>query len=105
VNAWPAIIGAGLLALLFRASFILFADPKKFPHGFRIALAFVPPAVLAAIVLPGLIMPAGTLDISFANPRWLAGIAAFVVAAKWRGTLAPIAAGMAALWMLQSLLG
>ncbi|HEX4944174.1 MAG TPA: AzlD domain-containing protein [Usitatibacteraceae bacterium] len=105
MNAWTVIIGAGIVALLLRASFIVFADPHKFPHGFRVALGYVPPAVLAAIVVPGLAMPHGELDLSLANPRLLAGVAAFAIAARYRGTLAPIAIGMVVLWVLQAALG
>jgi branched-subunit amino acid transport protein len=104
MTQWIVIVGAGLATFLLRASFIVFADPQKFPHGFRIALAFVPPAVLAAIAVPGLVMPDGIFDLTTANPRWIAGAVAFAVALKARNTLAPIAVGMAALWMLQSLL-
>ena len=34
-----------------RASFLLFANPHRFPHAFRQSLTIVPPAVLAAIVI------------------------------------------------------
>jgi branched-subunit amino acid transport protein len=70
-----------------------------------VALAFVPASVLAAIVIPGLAMPLGTVDLSLANPRWLAGVAAVVVAMKVKNPLASIVAGMAALWGLQALGG
>jgi branched-subunit amino acid transport protein len=105
MNTWVVIVGAGVVTLLLRASFIVFADPHRFPHAFRVALAYVPPAVLAAIVIPGVAMPSGTLDFSLDNPRWLAAAAAFAVAMKFRTTLAPIAVGMAALWALQGLVG
>jgi branched-subunit amino acid transport protein len=104
VSTWIVIVGAGLIAFLLRASFIVFADPQKFPHAFRVALAFVPPAVLAAIVAPGLLMPQGAFDLTLANPRWLAGLVAIAVAATVRNALAAIAAGMAALWALQAVL-
>ena len=100
MSVWLAIVGVGLLTFLTRASFILFADPHKFPHAFRMALAFVPPAVLAAIVLPGLAMPEGALDLTLSNPRWIAGLVALVVAARTRNALATIGAGMAVLWLL-----
>jgi branched-subunit amino acid transport protein len=105
VSNWTVIIGAGLVALLLRASFIVFADPHRFPHAFRVALAYVPPAVLAAIVVPGIAMPLGAVDFSLSNPRLFAGVAALAVAARYRGTLAPIAAGMAVLWALQATIG
>jgi branched-subunit amino acid transport protein len=105
MSEWVVIVGAGVVTFLTRASFIVFADPHKFPHAFRVALAFVPAAVLAAIVLPGLAMPHGALDLSPANPRLLAGIAAVAVAFRVRNPLASIVAGMAVLWGLQALRG
>lgn len=100
---WIVIVGAGVVTFLTRASFIVFADPHRFPHALRVALAFVPAAVLAAIVVPGLAMPQGVLDLTLSNPRLLAGLAAMAVAMKVRNPLAAILAGMAALWGLQAL--
>ena len=103
MNEWLVIVGAGVVTFLTRASFIVFADPHKFPHAFRVALAFVPAAVLAAIVVPGLVMPQGTLDFTPSNPRLVAGLAAVAVAIKVRNPLVSIVAGMVALWGLQAL--
>jgi len=103
MTEWIVIVGAGVVTFLTRASFIVFADPHKFPHAFRVALAFVPAAVLAAIVVPGLVMPHGTMDFTPANPRLMAGLAALAVAVKVKNPLASIVAGMAALWALQAL--
>ena len=100
---WLVILGSGVVTFIMRASFVLFADPHRFPHGFRVALAFVPPAVLATIVLPGLVSPAGSFDLTLANPRWIAGLVAIGVALRVRNALASILAGMAALWLLQAL--
>ncbi len=105
MNDWIVIVGTGIVTFLTRASFIVFADPHRFPQGFRVALGFVPAAVLAAIVIPGLAMPSGTLDLGLGNPRLLAGIVAVVVAARVRNPLAAIVAGMAVLWALQALAG
>ena len=101
MNTWLIILGVSLATFLLRASFIVFANPQRFPHAFRQALAFVPPAVLAAIVAPGLLMPAGAFDATLANPRWIAGLVAIAVAARVRHPLAPIAAGLPLLWLLQ----
>lgn len=102
MTTWIAIVGVGVLTFLTRASFIVFADPKKFPPAFRMALAFVPAAVLAAIVLPGLAAPLGMIDFTLANARWLAGALAAVVAWRTRSTVATIVAGMAALWLIEA---
>jgi branched chain amino acid efflux pump len=105
VSTWIAILGVALAVFLLRASFIVFIDPHRFPHWFREALVFVPPAVLAAIVVPGLVMYDGTLHASLANPRLVAGLVAIVATLHVRNATAAIASGMATLWLLQWALG
>lgn len=105
MKIWLIIAAVSASTFLLRASFIVFADPQRFPHAFRQALKFVPPAVLAAIVAPGLLMPAGTLDFTLANPRWIAGLVALGMAGRTRNPLATIAVGMPALWLLQWAIG
>ena len=105
MSTWLAIAGVAASTFLLRASFIVFADPHRFPRRFRQALTFVPPAVLAAIVMPGLLLVDGTLDLTLANPRWLAGALAILVGARTRNAMASIATGMVALWLLQWAMG
>jgi branched-subunit amino acid transport protein len=101
MSVWLTLLAVGAVTFLLRASFIVFADPHRFPHLFRQALAFVPPSVLPAIVAPGLLVRGDTIDPSLANPRWIAGLVAIVVAARTRSTLATVLAGMGTLWLLQ----
>ena len=101
MTTWLAILLVSVTTFLLRASFIMFADPHRFPHGFRQALKFVAPAVLAAIVVPGLFIAGGRLDASLDNPRWIAGAIAIVATILTRSAMAAIASGMAALWLLQ----
>lgn len=101
MKTWIAIVGVAAATYLLRASFIVFADPHKFPATFRRALQFVPPSVLAAIVAPGLLMANGALDASLANPRWIAGLVAIAFAAWTRNAVGAIAGGMITLWLLQ----
>jgi branched-subunit amino acid transport protein len=105
VSIWLVILGVSACTFLLRASFIVFADPHKFPRRFRQALTFVPPAVLAAIVAPGLLLPQGILDLTLDNPRWIAGLVAIAVGARSRNALAAIASGMVVLWLLQWAMG
>jgi branched-subunit amino acid transport protein len=105
LKTWLIIACVSAVTYVLRAAFIVFADPHKFPHAFRQALRFVPPAVLAAIVAPGLLLAGGVIDPSPRNARLLAGLVALAVAARWRHPLAPIAAGMPALWLLQWAMG
>ncbi|HXN15960.1 MAG TPA: AzlD domain-containing protein [Usitatibacter sp.] len=101
MSAWLIIAAVSLITFGLRASFIVFADPHRFPHIFRQSLSFVPPAVFAAIVLPGLAMPNGVLDLTLSNPRWVAGLLALAVAARTRHPMAAIATGLPTLWLLQ----
>ena len=105
MSTWLVILGVAACTFLLRASFIVFADPHRFPRRFRQALTFVPPAVLAAIVLPGLLLHQGAIDLTAGNPRWIAGVLAIVVGARTRNALAAIATGMVALWLLQWAMG
>ena len=105
MSIWLVILGVSACTFLLRASFIVFANPQKFPRRFRQALAFVPPAVLAAIVAPGLLLAQGALDLTAGNPRWIAGLVAIAVGARTRNALAAIASGMVVLWLLQWAMG
>lgn len=105
MSTWIVIAAVALCTFGLRASFILFADPHRFPRAFRQALTFVPPSVLAAIVVPGLALVGGELDLSLGNPRWAAGLIALAVAAHTRSSLAAIVSGMGGLWLLQWAMG
>lgn len=102
---WIVIVGVALVTFGLRASFIVFADPHRFPHAFRQALTFVAPSVLAAIVAPGLAAPEGAIVFAPQNLRLIAGLVAIAVAIRFRTPFAAIVSGMAALWALQGLLG
>ena len=101
MNTWLVIAAVSAATFGLRAAFIVFADPHRFPHAFRQALKFVPPAVLAAIVALGLGFSDGRMDLSGHNQRLLAGLVAIVGTLFLRSTLAAIAIGMATLWALQ----
>ena len=101
MSTWVTIAAVCVATFALRAAFIVFADPHRFPHAFRQALKFVPPAVLAAIVALGLALTDGQIDLSAHNQRLLAGLVAIVGTIFLRSTLAAIAIGMAALWALQ----
>ncbi len=99
MSTWIVIIAVGLTTFTLRASFIVFTDPERFPTVFRRALVYVSPAILAALVIPGLVAPSGAIDIP--NPRLVAGLLAMLVVARTRSVVACIVTGMASLWFLQ----
>jgi branched-subunit amino acid transport protein len=65
----------------------------------------VPPAALTAIILPEMLTPGGTIDISFGNLRLIAGLLAIIVAWRTKNILLTILIGMVALLILQTLAG
>ncbi len=103
MTIWLVIIIGGLLTFGMRLSFIQLLAHVEVPDMARRALRLVPAAVLSALVMPALLMPAGHLDVSFDNRRWLAGLIAMAVAWRTRNMLVTILAGMLAIVLLQLL--
>src|SRR6202008_4118781 len=97
---WLIIICTGVITYTMRLSFIMFFGNREIPPRLLHILRFVPMAVLSAIILPQLVLPASTIDLSLQNPRWIAGGFAAIVAWRTRNVLLTIAVGMVALWIL-----
>ena len=105
VAVWAVMLGAGLGTLALRFSFLgLVAKERQVPALLERALRFVPPAVLATLAIPALVRPDGAIDLSPENLRLLAGTLAAVVAWTTRNLFFTIAAGMAALLVLEAVL-
>jgi branched-subunit amino acid transport protein len=103
MNIWLVMLAGGLLTFGMRFSLIFLFGRFEVPSTMRKALHYVPPAVLSAIILPELLYPSGSLNLTFENTRMLAGIIAMLVAWYSKNTLLTILAGMAALLILQLL--
>ena len=101
---WTIIIGGMIATYLIRLSFTVILPPERLPAVMQRGLRFVPPAILAAIVLPELLRPTGMIDISPGNPQLLAGIVAALVAWKTKNTWLTILVGMIVLWVLSTLI-
>ncbi|NMC53171.1 MAG: AzlD domain-containing protein [Chloroflexi bacterium] len=98
------LFGMLLVTYLPRVLPVLYLAGRTLPRAVEVWLRYVPPAVLAAMLLPALVMPNGALDLSLNNLYWLAAIPAFGVAWKTRSLFAPVLTGMA-LVALARLLG
>lgn len=99
---WLTILGAGLCTWLLRLSFIELWQWISVPPLLDRALRYVPPAVLAALVVPALVRSGGAIDLSPDNLRLVAGIAAAAVAWFSRSVLLTLATGMGMLWFLEA---
>ncbi|WP_178916433.1 AzlD domain-containing protein [Natronomonas gomsonensis] len=101
-TVWLAIAVAGVGTFLIRFSFLfLFEYLSEVPDGAQRALRFVPAAVLAALVLPALVIVEGSPSVSLGNERLLAGLVAAVVAWRTESIFATIVVGMVVLVGLQ----
>jgi len=101
---WLAIVAMGLITYGLRLSMIILFGRVAMPDVLRRALRFVPPAVLAAIVLPELLIADGTFALPPSNARIVAGVVAAAVAWWTRNVFLTIGIGMAVLWILQLVL-
>ncbi|MHC3439311.1 AzlD domain-containing protein [Natrialbaceae archaeon A-gly3] len=102
IAIWAVILIIAIATYFIRLSFIhLFGRINQVPTRVKIFLKFVPPAVLAALVAPGLVTPSTDVAAMVLDERLAAGIIAAAVA-WWRGNiLLTIIVGMVALWALQ----
>jgi len=98
---WFIILAGGLLTFGIRLIPILLLGRLEIPSRLSLALSFVPTAVLTAIIVPELLAPGGSLDLTPGNERLIAGLIAIVIAWRTKNVLLTLAAGMAALWGLQ----
>jgi branched chain amino acid efflux pump len=99
--AWALIVGMGIVAFFTRAIFVLPGSHLRLPPTAERVLRYAPAAALMAIVVPDLALDHGALSISIENPRLIAGLVAFGLAAGTRSILATIAGGMAVLLFLR----
>ena len=99
--AWALIVGAALVAFFTRAVFILPGSHLRLPATAERVLRYAPAAALMAIVVPDLALTQGALSISIENPKLIAGLVAFAIAAATRNILATIIGGMAVLLLLR----
>ena len=101
-SVWATIFIAGAGTFAMRASFIAAADRLvDVPSWAQRILRQIPPAALASLVVPALVRPEGELDLT--HPRFIAGIAAAVVAWRTNNVLATLAVGMGLVVLLQNI--
>jgi branched-subunit amino acid transport protein len=101
-STWIAIVLAGIGTFAMRTSFLAFADRlADVPPGVQRLLRQIPPAALAAIVLPALLRPEGTVDLT--QPRLVAGIVAALVAWRTRNIALTLAVGIGLVMLIEAI--
>jgi branched-subunit amino acid transport protein len=103
LSIWLLFVVIGVGNFLLRLSFIYLFGKVDMPDWLRRALRFVPASVLAALVLPALTYPNGTLDLTLGNVQLLAGIGGALVAWLTKNVLWTIVVGMILFWILQAI--
>ncbi len=95
----------GMFAATFPVRYILFALAGRFnfPATVSDALAYVPPAVLTAIIVPAVLMPSGETDASLQNPYLSGALIAIGVSWLSRNLLLTIIVGMTSFLLLKHL--
>lgn len=98
---------AGMAAVTFgvRYPVLVLVGRIPLPESVFRALRYVPPAVLTAIIVPAVLMPNGTVDVSFSNAYLVAGIVTALVAWRSKSLLLSIVVGMAVMLGWQALVG
>jgi branched-subunit amino acid transport protein len=104
MSPWLIILLMGLVTYLIRLSLIGALAKIDMPPLVMRALRFVPPAVLTAIFVPEVLLPAGQMDFSLGNARLLAALVAALIAWRTKNVVLTVAAGMGALWIIQWLM-
>lgn len=105
LEIWGVIVGGTIVTYLTRLSFLLLLPADRLPRFAQRALTYAPPSVLAAIILPEVLLGPDGLALSPTNPRLLAATTAAVVAWRTKSTWLTMLLGMLALWAAGSLLG
>jgi branched-subunit amino acid transport protein len=102
---WLAILGVTAATFIARSAVLLVGERLRLPPVVESALRYAPACALAAIIAPDLVITAAGLDLSLANPRWLAGVAAIAIFAAFRTNIGAIFGGMAVFWVVRAWLG
>lgn len=99
---WIAVLGSGVGTYAMRASFLAFARRMAdVPPPVQRLLRQIPPAALAAIVVPAFFRPEGHLDLW--SPELLAGAVASIVAWRTRNIALTLGVGLGIVMLVNAL--
>jgi branched-subunit amino acid transport protein len=88
------IVGMAVVTYLPRLLPTLFLSGRSLRPIIASWLRLVPPAVLAAMLVPSLLVRDNTVDLRVENLFFWAALIAFVVAWKWNSLVATVVVGM-----------
>jgi branched-subunit amino acid transport protein len=95
------ITGMALATFACRYPVLALVSLIPLPASLLAAMRFVPPAVLAAIIAPAVLMPNGHIAVSLDNSHLIAGLVAALVAWRSQNLMLTIVVGMSTLWVVR----
>jgi branched-subunit amino acid transport protein len=102
LTAFLAIVAVGIGTYLSRSIFILALAKRRIPDGVMVALQFVAPAVLGALVVTLLVGEDGTVAIGI--PEAAAFLAGGLVTYRTRNNILTLVVGMGVYWITRAML-
>lgn len=106
MNEVLMIVGMALVTFAVRYPVMVLVGKIPLPQPVFHALRYVPPAVLAAIIIPEVLMDdSSRVALTLQNSTLVAGIVAALVAWRSKNLLLTIVLGMAALWLWRAVVG
>ncbi|WP_258360559.1 AzlD domain-containing protein [Moorella sulfitireducens] len=94
------ILSTAVVTYLPRMLPLVILSRMRLPEVFLRWLGYVPAAVLAALLAPGLLLPEGKISLT-GNPYLLAAVPTWIVALKTRSMALTILTGMVAMILCQ----
>jgi branched-subunit amino acid transport protein len=92
-------LGMGLVTYLPRALPLLYLAHRQLPQWLVDWLAFIPVAVLSALLAPTLFVDDATRQLSFDRPELLVAIPTLIFAVKTRSLSGTVLLGMLLYWL------
>ena len=93
------ILGMSLVTFSTRYPVLVYLSRRQLPKTFKQALGYVPPVVLAAIIVPEVMAPGGQVQFSFSNSALAASLVSIFISWRTKNLLLTIIVGMAAYWL------
>jgi branched-subunit amino acid transport protein len=106
MNDWLLVACMALVTFSIRYGLLALSGRIQLSPTLVRALAYVPPVVLTAIVVPAVVFPDGdSLALGWQNARLVGAIAAVALALGFKNLLLTVAGSMATFWGWQWLVG
>ena len=99
------ILGMAAITYVLRFAPLVALRRITFPERFTKTLRFIPIAVLSTLIVPAILMPQGSLHLSYDNSYLIAAIVTVIVAYKTKKMIFAILAGILVIFLLRLVFG